>query len=165
MILKLGKGQEIALINKTDYYRSLKRLFDYLDRKKFQVLDHNPTFTNLATIHNYNQTIYKHGEISETEMKEMIPKAAQVAHILLETHKKYKDLPSFRPIIDTTNTPHYGVGTFFTYFLNPFTQNVHSIKDSFEAVDCILSTPTELFDEGYRYFSFDVTSLFIFFIY
>ena len=31
---------------------------------------------------------------------------------------------------------------------------------SFEAVDRIRSVPTELFDEGYRYFSFDVTSLF-----
>ena len=31
---------------------------------------------------------------------------------------------------------------------------------SFEAVDRIRSVPIELFDEGYRYFSFDVTSLF-----
>ena len=34
------------------------------------------------------------------------------------------------------------------------------MKDSFEAVDCIHSIPPELFDEGYHYISFDVTSLF-----
>ena len=95
-------------------------------------------------------------------MKEMRPKAAQVgrAHGLPKIHKKYTDLPSFRPIIDTTNTPHCGVGKFLTRLLNPLTENVYSIKDSFEAVDRICSIPTELFDEGYSYFSFDVTSLF-----
>ena len=160
MILKPDKGQGIVLINKMDYYQSLERLFG--DRKKFQVLDHDPTLTNLVTIRNYIQTIYKRGEITETEMKEIRPKAAQVgrAHGLPKIHKKYTDLPSFRPIIDTTNTPHYGVGKFLTRLLNPLTQNVYSIKDSFEAVDRIRSMPTELFDESYRYFFFDVTSLF-----
>ena len=95
-------------------------------------------------------------------MKEMGAKAAQVgrAHGLPKIHRKYTDLPSFRPIIDTTNTPHYGVGKFLTRLLSPLTQNIYSIKDSFEAVDRIRPMPTELFDEGYRYFSFDVTSLF-----
>ena len=85
MILKLDKGQEIALINKTDYYQSLRQLFG--DRKKFQVLDHDPTFTNLLIIHNYIQTIDKRSEISETGMKEMRPKAAKVAHSLPKTHR------------------------------------------------------------------------------
>ena len=95
-------------------------------------------------------------------MKEMKPKSVQVgrAHGLPKIHKNYADLRSFRPIIDTTNTPHYGFGNFLFRLLNPLTQNVNSIKDSFEAVDRIRSIPTELFDEGYRYFSFDVTSLF-----
>ena len=69
-------------------------------------------------------------------------------------------MPSFRPIIDTTNTPHYSDEKFLTRLLNPLTQNVYLIKDLFEAVDRIRSIPTELFDEGYGYFSFDVTSLF-----
>ena len=34
------------------------------------------------------------------------------------------------------------------------------VKNSFEAVDRIRSIPPELFDEGYRYISFDVTSRF-----
>ena len=54
----------------------------------------------------------------------------------------------------------YGVGKFLTYLLNPLTQNIYSIKDLLEAVDRIRSIPTELFDEGYRYFSFDITLLF-----
>ena len=95
-------------------------------------------------------------------MKEMRPKAAQVgrAHGLPKIHKKYTDLPSFGPIIDTTNTPHHGVGKFLTRLLNLLTQNVYSIKDSFKVVNRMRSIPTELFNEGYCYFSFDVTSLF-----
>ena len=84
-------------------------------------LDHNATLTNLATICNYIQTIYKGGEINEAEMKEMRPKAAQVGrvHGLSKIHKKYTDLPSFRPIIDTINTPHNGAGKFLTRLLHP----------------------------------------------
>ena len=33
------------------------------------------------------------------------------------------------------------------------------IRDSFEAVDRIRSLPTDLLDEGYQHFSFDVTLL------
>ena len=39
-------------------------------------------------------------------------------------------------------------------------KNEYSVKDSFEAVDRIRLIPPELFDEGYRYISFDVASLF-----
>ena len=100
--------------------------------------------------------------ITEKEKKAMRPKASQVgrAHGLPNIHKSYNTLPSFWPIIDTTNTPHYGVGKFLTRLLIPLTQNEYSMKDSFEAVDYIHSIPPELFDEGYRYISFDVTSLF-----
>ena len=38
--------------------------------------------------------------------------------------------------------------------------NEFTVKDSFEAVNRIHSIPTEFFDQGYRYVSFDVTSLF-----
>ena len=58
-------------------------------------------------------------------MKEMRPKAAQVgrAHGYPKTHKKYIDLPSFWPIIDTPKTPYYGVGKFLKHLLNPSIQN------------------------------------------
>ncbi len=38
--------------------------------------------------------------------------------------------------------------------------NDHAVKDSFEAVDRIHAIPDKLFEEGYHYVSFDVTSLF-----
>ena len=100
MVLKPDKGQDIVLINKTDYYQSLKRLFG--DRKKFQVLDHDLSLRNLTTSRNYIQAIYKHGENDKKEMKEMIPKAAQVGRADgLNDTKKYAIFCSVKDKIPT----------------------------------------------------------------
>ena len=90
------------------------------------------------------------------------PKFAQIgrAHGLPKVYRHFFKVPSFRTIVDTTNTPHYGVRKFLTNLLNPVTQNEYTAKDSFEAVNIIHKIPPELFDQGYRYFSFNVTSLF-----
>lgn len=44
--------------------------------------------------------------------------------------------------------------------LNPLTQNEYTITVSAEAVDKIHKILIELFDQGYRYFSFEMTLLF-----
>ena len=92
----------------------------------------------------------------------MRPKSASIAraHGLPKTHKQYHSIPKFRPIIDTTNTTHYGVGKFLTRLLQPLTHNEFTIKDSFDAVDKIRTVASHLFNEGYRWISFDVESLF-----
>ena len=75
-------------------------------------------------------------------------------------HKSFKDLPAFRPIVDTTSTPHYNVGKFLSSLLNPLTENDYNLRDSFHAVSAIKTIPQNLFDEDYRFASFDVASLF-----
>ena len=92
----------------------------------------------------------------------MRPEFAKIgrANGLPKIHKQFFKVPSFRPIADTSNTTHNGVGKFLTNLPNPLTQNDYIVKDSFEAVNMIHKIPPELFDECYRYFSFDVTSLF-----
>lgn len=87
-------------------------------------------------------------------MKVMRSKVPQVgrARDLPKIRKKYTDLPNFGLMIDTTNTPHCASEKFLTRSLNPLTPNVHSIKDSFEAVDLICSITTVLFHEKYQCF-------------
>ena len=79
---------------------------------------------------------------------------------LPKTHKAFQSIPKFRPIIDTTNTPHYNVGKFLAGLLNPLTLNQYSLRDSFDAADAIKSIPPELFSQGYKFVPFDVESLF-----
>ena len=92
----------------------------------------------------------------------MRPRSAQIgrAHGLPKIHKEFTNLPPFRPIIDTTNTPYYEVGKLLTSLLEPLTKNQYVVKDSFEAVERIKDIPKEYFEQGYKYVSFDVESLF-----
>ena len=54
----------------------------------------------------------------------MRPKFGQVgrAHGLPKIPKQFNNVPSFRPIIDTTNAPHYNVGKYLANLLNSLTQ-------------------------------------------
>ena len=51
LILKPDKGQGIVLIDKTDYYDSMKRFFD--DTSKLTLLKEDPTLRNLSTVKTY----------------------------------------------------------------------------------------------------------------
>ena len=69
-------------------------------------------------------TLELRDKIKNDEKKQMRPKFPQIgkAHGLPKIHKQFFNVPSFRPIVDTTNTPHYGVGKFLTHLLNPLGQ-------------------------------------------
>ena len=148
------------LVNHGDYINSMRRIFD--DASKFKKIEKDPTITRLTTVENYLKTLCKRGEITESEKKAMRPKFAQIAqaHGLPKTHKLFEHLPKFRPIIDTTNTPYYGISKFLSNLLNPLTENQYVVKDSFTAANKIREIQKELFDHGYRFVSFDVESLF-----
>ena len=150
----------MVLLSKDTYTNTAERIFK--DKTKFIMLIHDPTLTYLKTIQSYLKTLLKQGEITEEEEKMMRPKFAHVgrAHGLPKTHKTFTNVPPFRPIIDTSNTPHYKMGKFLANLLNPLTQNGHSVEDSFEASSRIQNVSPTLFDQGYVFVSFDVVSLF-----
>ena len=108
------------------------------------------------------RTILNRGEISNSEYDNMRPISTQPAraHGLPKIHKSFDSLPPFRPIIDTTGTAYQPVAKFLTNLLNPLTTNEFSIKDTFDDVSHINNQPRKLFDDGYRFVSFDVKSLF-----
>ena len=95
------------LISKDDYIRNIECLFS--DKTKFQVLDKDPALQSLNTVQKYLNTLFNRGEISNDEKKSIRPKFAQIgrSHGLPKTHKKFEDLPPFRPMVDFTNTPCY----------------------------------------------------------
>ena len=55
---------------------------------------------------------------------------------------------------------YYHVGKYLSELFNPLTCNKYTIKDSFDAVTRLKNIPQELFDQCYRFISFDVVSLF-----
>ena len=92
----------------------------------------------------------------------MRPMSAQLvrAHGLPKIHKVFANIPKLRPIIDTTNTPYYKIGQYLSSLSQPLTINDYTLKDSFDAANKIKSLPSEMFEEGYQFVSFDVESLF-----
>ena len=106
-------------------------------------------------------TLKRRNEITLEDKSLMQSKFAQIgrAHGLPKFDKNYQDIPPFQPIVDTTSTPHYVIGKYLSSLLNPLTINNYSIEDSFEAAKPIKAISPELFNEGYKFISFDVTSL------
>ena len=92
----------------------------------------------------------------------MYPKNAKIgrAHGSAKVHKNFTRIPPLRPIVDTIGSTHYGVGKYISNLLNPLCLNQYHLKDSFEAADKIKDIPSQYFDEGYQFVSFDVKSLF-----
>ena len=78
----------------------------------------------------------------------------------LKPHKSFKDLPAFRPIVDTTTTPHYNIGKSLSSLSSPLIVNDYNLRDSFHAVSEIKTIPHSLFDRSYRFVSFDIATLF-----
>ena len=141
LILKPDKDQGIVLINKNDYYNSMERLFN--DTIKFMLLQEDRTLRNLSTVQTYLNTLQKRNEITLEDKNLMWPKFARIgrAHGLPKIHKDYQDIPPFRPIVDTTSTPHYRIEKYLSSLLNPLIINNYSIEDSFEAAKRIKAIP------------------------
>ena len=62
LILKSDKGQGTVLIDKTDYYNSMERLFN--DTSKFTLFQEDPTLRNLSTVQTHLNTLQKRNEIT-----------------------------------------------------------------------------------------------------
>ena len=115
----------------------------------------------MKTLQSYLSTLLKRNELTKEEYN-MRPKNGKLAraHALPKIHKRCSNIPKFRPIVDTTGTPHYSAGKFLTNLLNLLSINEFTLKDSLDAVIEIKNIPPHLFEDGYNYVFFDVESLF-----
>ena len=114
VIVKPDKGQGVVLINICDYTKSLESIFG--DESKFKKVDRDPT--RIGTIKAYINTMMIRGEITENEKRLMRSKGAVRARAsgMPKTHKPFDLLPSFRPVIDTMNTPTTELDNFLQIF-------------------------------------------------
>ena len=132
------------------------------DATKFSKVTHDSSLTQLTTLQTYLRTLLNRNEINESEYQNMRPVSTKPAraHRLPKVHKSFDNLPPFRPIIDTTGAAYKPVAKYRTNLLNPLTTNEFTTKDTFDAVLHINNVPKKLFDDRFRFVSFDVKSLF-----
>ena len=76
--------------------------------------------------------MFKRGELTEEQYKNLRPQNARAGrgHALPKIHKTFTVLPKFRPIVDTTSTCYYNVGSYLTELLNPLIQDEFIIRDN-----------------------------------
>ena len=153
-----AKGNGEVLMNKADYHNAMNQLFS----DKIEIIKNDPTLTTLKTVQNYLNNLCKRNEITEAEKKQMTPMSVQLGrtHGLPKIHKVFANIPNFCPIIDTTNTPYYKTGQYLSSLLQPLTINDYFLKDSFDTANKIKSIPSEIFEDGYQFGSFDIEFLF-----
>ena len=126
----------------------MERLFN--ETSKFTLICEDPTLRNVSTVQTYLNTLHKRNEITLEDKNLMRAKFAHIGrdHGLPKIHKDYQDIPTFRHVVDTTSTPHYGTAKFLLSLLNPPAINNYSVKDSFEATKLIQAIPPELYNQG-----------------
>ena len=60
-----------------------------------------------------------------------------------------------------TGTAYQPIAKYLSQLLNPLASNEFCLKHTFDAVERIKNIPQYLFDESFRFVSFDVKSLFL----
>lgn len=159
LIVKLEKGQGLDLIGGTDYYNLMEHLF--IDTSKYNILQQDKTLRNLSTTQIYLNTSYKHNEITE-DKNVMQSKFTQkgCVHSLPRIHKDYQDMPSFRPIVHKTNITQYRITKYLASLLKLLARNDYIVEYSTEVAKHAQVILNELLSKGYKFVSFDDTSLF-----
>ena len=102
-------------MNKVDYHDALNQLFS--NKMKFKFIKNGTILSRLKTVRNYLNDLQERKEITEAKKKK-----AEVTKVsafgLSKTHKVFANIPKFRSIIDTTNTPHCKIGQYCHYCYN-----------------------------------------------
>ena len=89
------KGNGEVVIDRTDYYESLDKLFS--DTTKFKRLDADPTNVRLSVLQTYLRKLYNRNEISEEFYQEIRRRNAKIAkaHGLPKVYKSFERVPTF----------------------------------------------------------------------
>ena len=161
MNLRPDKVKGVVLIDKVDYHNAMNQLFS--DKTQFKIIKNDLTLT-LKTVQNYLNNLCKRNNISEGEKKQMIPISAQLSHVhgLPKIPKVFANILKLCSIM-TQPTRHtaklYNICC--APLLKPLiTINNYTLKDSCDAANKIKSVPSETFEEGYQFMSFDVEFLY-----
>ena len=161
VILKPDKGNGIVLLNTNDYNNGVEKLFQ--KKLKFKQFLEDLIPSRLSSVQRYLKKLNERSKLTNNMYCKIRLKSAKLTwpHGLPKIHYIFENIPSFRPILDTTGTRHYSFGKYLSELLNPLTHNDYSLKDSFDAATRIRRIlPQVRENNDYMFISLDVASLF-----
>ena len=157
LILRPDKGNGIVLIDRTDYCSKMNDIIS--DRSKFKPMNDDCLkliFRLEDKLNRFLKNLKGLDVIDENCASQMFTSGSQPG-ILYGLPKVHKDNYPLRPILSAIGTHSYKLAKFLVPLLSQITQNVYSLKDTFQFVHQITNIVNA---QDYIMASFDVTSLF-----
>ena len=138
VIQKADKGSTVVITNRENYLKGIKSLLS--DNTKFIPLniDQSKWLNYIGNLEKklkeHVKTLERDNKISEDEFKSICLIGARPG-ILYGQPKVHKtvinNIPQFRPILSTINTPVYKLAKYLVPISSPLTVNDYTVKDSF----------------------------------
>ena len=135
VIEKAYKGNNIVILNRSDYISKLSKILEDTSKFKRVNIEEGKALNHLIhmeeRIIRLLKSLEDQGEICEKEKKDLYPSGSQpgVLYGFVKIHKALEDgIPSFRPILSAIGTPTYKLTKFCDQLLKPLTINEYTIK-------------------------------------
>ncbi len=141
VIQKSDKGNSVVVIDRTDYLARMQDLVS--DTSKFEKVkvkegkDYNFMIKESANVDKILKSLLG---LNDDERKKLSPNGPNPARLygLPKIHKPLVDgLPKFRPIISQIGSPTYKIAKYLLGFIQPFTTNDYTVKDTFHFVSML----------------------------
>ena len=157
LILRPDKGNGIVLVDRTNYCSKMDDIIS--DRSKFKPMKDDCLkliFRLEDKLNRFLRNLKSLDVIDENCVSQMFTSSSQPG-ILYGLPKVHKDNYPLRPILSAIGTHSYKLAKYLVPMLSQITQNVYSLKDTFQFVHQITNIVNA---QDYIMASFDVTSLF-----
>ena len=141
VILKSDKGNSVVVIDRADYLARMQDLVS--DTSKFEKVkvkegkDYNFMIKESTNVDKILKSLLG---LNDDERKKLSPNGPNPARLygLPKIHKPLVDgLPKFRPIISQIGSPTYKIAKYLLGFIQPFTTNDYTVKDTFHFVSML----------------------------
>ena len=141
VIQKSDKGNSVVVIDRADYLARMQDLVS--DTSKFEKVkvkegkDYNFMIKESTNVDKILKSLLG---LNDDERKKLSPNGPNPARLygLPKIHKPLVDgLPKFRPIISQIGSPTYKIAKYLLGFIQPFTTNDYTVKDTFHFVSML----------------------------
>ena len=144
IIHKSDKGNSVVIVNREDYLKRMQELVD--DTSKFEKVtvkhrkEYNFMVKEKKEVDSLLNELLAKNAITEDQREKLSPNGPNPARLygLPKIHKNLVDgLPPYRPIISQIGSSTYKIAKFLISFIEPFTSNDYTVRDTFHFVSML----------------------------
>ena len=144
VIHKSDKGNSVVIVNRDDYLNRMQEMVD--DGSKFEKVsvkdgkEYNFMVKETTVVDTLLSELLKKKSFDQNQRNKLSPDGPNPARLygLPKVHKPLVNgLPKYRPIISQIGSPTYKIAKYLLSFIQPFTTNEYTVKDTFHFVSML----------------------------